>query len=256
MSGILQPEVLVLGGTGTVGGGVVAALLEAGSRVLAVGRSGERLKALRRRFADAPGLETLVGSVADDQSAEALAAAIAEREHPLAAVVASLGSPLTSGRLIDRPASALLRRLQRDLLPHLAAARQLLPLLADLGGRYVLVGSPCALRPWAGHGETSVTASATRMLAQVLHEEAQPLGVRVQLLSVEQPVCNPARKAEACSEWFSPLAVGRCAVSLLAGRGQPGQVIVNADKKVASQPVAGQLAGIPLPLSLHEVSSP
>ncbi len=171
MSGMLQPEVLVLGGTGTVGGGVVAALLEAGSRVLAVGRSGERLKALRRRFADAPGLETLVGSVADDQSAEALAAAIAERERPLAAVVASLGSPLTSGRLIDRPASALLRRLQRDLLPHLAAARQLLPLLADLGGRYVLVGSPCALRPWAGHGETSVTASATRMLAQVLHEK-------------------------------------------------------------------------------------
>ncbi|MEE7566130.1 SDR family NAD(P)-dependent oxidoreductase, partial [Xanthomonas sp. Kuri4-3] len=31
MNGTLQPEVLVLGGTGTVGGGVVAALLESGS---------------------------------------------------------------------------------------------------------------------------------------------------------------------------------------------------------------------------------
>lgn len=256
MSGMLQPDVLVLGGTGKVGGGIVAALLEAGSRVLAVGRSAERLKALRRRFADAPGLETLVGSVADDNSAEALAAAIAERERPLSAVVASLGSPLASGRLIDRPASSLLRRLQRDLLPHLAAARHLLPLLADMGGRYVLVGSPCALRPWAGHGEASVAGSATRMLAQVLHEEAQPLGVRVQLLQVEQPVCDPSNKGQACAEWFSPLAVGRCAVALLAGRGQPGQVIVGTDKQLASQPVAGKLAGISLPLSLQEVSSP
>jgi len=250
MSGMLRPEVLVLGGTGTVGGGVVAALLEAGSRVLVVGRDARRLRALEQRFADAPGLETMVGSVADDASAEALANVIAEREHPLAAVVASLGSPLTSGRLIDRPASALLRRLQRDLLPHLAAARHLLPLLADLGGRYLLIGSPCALRPWSGHGDTSIAASATRMLTHVLREEAQPLGVRVQMLSVEQPVCNPERKSEACPEWFSPLAVGRNAVALLAGRGQPDPVIVNADKKLSTQPVKGLLAGVSLPLPL------
>ncbi|WP_196484393.1 NmrA family NAD(P)-binding protein, partial [Xanthomonas translucens] len=38
MSGTLDPEVLVLGGTGTIGRGVVGALLEAGSPVLAVAR--------------------------------------------------------------------------------------------------------------------------------------------------------------------------------------------------------------------------
>ncbi|HEY0332781.1 MAG TPA: SDR family NAD(P)-dependent oxidoreductase [Stenotrophomonas sp.] len=250
MSGMLQPEVLVLGGTGTVGSGVVAALLEAESRVLVVGRDARRLRALEQRFGDAAGLETMLGSVADDASADALATAIAERDRPLAAVVASLGSPLASGRLIDRPASALLRRLQRDLLPHLAAARHLLPLLADLGGRYLLIGSPCALRPWAGHGDSSIAASATRMLTQVLREEAQPLGVRVQMLSVEQPVCHPERKMQACPEWFSPLAVGRNVVNLLAGRGQPDPVIVNADKKLALQSVQGLLAGVSLPLSV------
>ncbi|WP_267126207.1 NmrA family NAD(P)-binding protein, partial [Xanthomonas sacchari] len=46
MSGMLAPEVLVLGGSGTVGQGVVQALLEAGSPVLAVARDRARLTAL------------------------------------------------------------------------------------------------------------------------------------------------------------------------------------------------------------------
>jgi NAD(P)-dependent dehydrogenase (short-subunit alcohol dehydrogenase family) len=254
VSGMLQPEVLVLGGAGTVGAGIVAALLEAGSPVLVVGRDRERLDALKRRFADEPALEVMVGSVADDAAAAQLAAQVAERTRPLAAVVASIGSPLSRGRLLDRPASALLKRLQRDLLPHLAAARHLLPLLADMGGRYVLVGSPCALRAWSGHGDTSIAASATRMLAHVLHEEAQPFGVRVQLLAVDHPVCDPAQANAACVEWFKPLAVGRAAVGLLAGRGMPGQVVVGIDKQLVSRPVDGLLAGVPLPLSLTEVS--
>ncbi len=252
MSGMLQPEVLVLGGTGTVGAGIVAALLEAGSPVLVVGRDGTRLQALKQRF-DTPALDVLAGSVADDHSAAELAATIAERSRPLAAVVASIGSPLTRGRLLDRPVSALLKRLQRDLLPHLAAARHLLPLLSDLGGRYVLVGSPCGLRAWAGHGDSSIAASATRMLAHVLHEEAQPFGVRVQLLSVEQPVCQPGKAAEACPEWFNPLVVGRSAVALLAGRGVPGQVVVGVNKQLAATPVHGLMAGVRLPIPTPEV---
>lgn len=254
MSGMLQPEVAVLGGTGLVGGGVVAALLEAGSPVLAIGRDAMRLQRLKARFADAPALDTMAGSVAGDAAAEALVHCIAERPRPLAAVVACIGSPPGKGRLLDRPASMLLKRLQRDLLPHLAAARHLLPLLADLGGRYVLIGGPCALRAWAGHGDVSIVASATRMLAHVLHEEAQPLGVRVQLLSVDQPVCNPDRSGEACREWLDPSTVGRSAVSLLAGRGVPGQVMVGVDRLLASLPVNGWMAGIPLPLPTPEVS--
>lgn len=255
MSGTLQPEVVVLGATGLVGGGIVASLLEAGSPVLAVGRDTARLQALKTRFGDAPALDTMDGSVASDSTAEALAHRIGERSRPLAAVVACIGSPLSKGRLLDRPASMLLKRLQRDLLPHLAAARHLLPLLADLGGRYVLVGGPCALRAWAGHGDASIVASATRMLAHVLHEEAQPLGVRVQLLSVDQPVCNPSRPGEACREWLKPTAVGRSAVSLLAGRGVPGQVVVGIDRLLASLPVNGLMAGVPLPFPTPEVSS-
>lgn len=219
MNGMLAPEVLVLGGTGNVGQGVVAALLEAGSPVLVVGRDPGRLAALRERFAEEPALETMLGSVADDSSARVMVERIADRPRGLAAVVASLGSGPRLGRLLDQPTSWLKRRMHDDLMPHVNAAHHLVPLLADRdgGGRYVVIGSPAGSRPWAGHGDISVASAAVRMFVQVLHEEALPLGVRAQMLEVTHPVCTPRNAANACLEWPSALAVGRRVVSVLDG---------------------------------------
>ncbi|WP_234879530.1 hypothetical protein, partial [Xanthomonas perforans] len=122
------------------------------------------------------------------------------------------------------------------------------------GGRYLLLGSPCALRAWSAHGDRSVAASATRMLAQVLHEEAKPLGVRVQLLSVEQPVCTPGRAKDACPEWIRAVDVGRAAVSLIAGPGQPGQAIVTVSRRPPAAPSASRLAGLQFPIPTREIS--
>ncbi|MCD7098801.1 SDR family oxidoreductase [Stenotrophomonas sp. MMGLT7] len=256
MSGMLQPEVLVLGSGHVVTCGVVSALLEAGSPVLVVDRDPQALARMQAEYAAEPAFATLCGSVADEQAALALAARVAQRPRPLAAVVAHLQGPSERGRLLDRGGAALQRMLEHDLLPHLHAVRHLLPLLveADLGGRYVMIGSPCALRAWSGHGARSVAAAATRMLAQVLHEEAQSLGVRVQSLSVEQPVSDPDHIADACPEWISALAVGRAAVRLIAGRGVPGKALVAADRQLASHPVAGLMNPIPFPLHPFEVS--
>jgi len=247
VNGILAPEVLVFGGTGAVGQGVVAALLEAGSPVLVVGRDPGRLAALRAQFADEPALDTLLGSVADDGSARALAQRIAARPQPLGAVVAALGGPYNKGRVLDRSGDALLTGLQLDLMPHVHAARHLLPLLQDeaFPRRFVIIGSPAALKPWAGHGETSVTTAALRMYAQVLHQEAQALGVRAQLLEVVHPVCTPTNAANACIEWPSALLVGRRLVSLLDGC-RDNRAIVRCDTTDAHLP-RGLLQLLPPP---------
>lgn len=217
MNGMLTPEVLVLGGTGAVGQGIVAALLEAGSPVLVVGRDPHRLAALREQFADEPALSTLLGSLADDGSAQTVAQRLVARPRPLAAVVDAMGGPYNRGRVLDRSGDALVRALQQDLLPHVHAARHLLPLLGnnEHARRYVIVGSPAALKPWAGYGESSITTAALRMYAQVVHQEAQALGIRAQMLEVSDPVCTPVNAANACSEWPSALLVGRRLVSLL-----------------------------------------
>ncbi|WP_435014837.1 SDR family NAD(P)-dependent oxidoreductase [Xanthomonas arboricola] len=256
MTGMVQSETAVIGGAGNVGAGIVAALLDARMPVLVIGRDAAKLDALRAQHGNTPLLATLQGSVADDASAQALAGELAQRPRPLAAVIASVGSPLKAGRLLDRPVTALRRRIERDVLPHLAAARHLLPLLAEAegGGRYLLLGSPCALRAWAAHGDTSIAAAATRMLAQVLHEEAKPLGVRVHLLSVEQPVCTPGRAKDACPEWIRAVDVGRAAVSLIAGPGQPGQAIVTVSRRLHAAPSADRLAGLHFPIPTREIS--
>jgi len=212
-------------------------LLEAGSPVLVVGRDPGRLAALRAQFDDEPGLDTLLGSVADDESAKVVADRIAARPRPLGAVGAALGGPYARGRVIDRPGDALMHTLHLDLMPHVHAVRHLLPLLQDHPHprRFVMIGSPAGLKPWAAHGDSSVTAAALRMYAQVVHQEAQAIGVRAQLLEVSAPVCTPSNAANACSEWPSALLVGRRLVSLL-DHCHDNRAIVRCDTRDAQLP--------------------
>ena len=200
-------------------------------------RSPGRLAALQEQFADEPGLETLLGSFGDDASAQTVAERIAPRRRALSAVVDAMGGPYNRGRVTDRSGDALLQALQADVMPHVHAGRHLLPLLR--GGthprRYVLIGGPAGFKPWAGHGESSITMSATRMYAQVLHQEAQALGVRAQMLEVCNPVCTPANAANACIEWPSALLVGRRLVSLL-DTCTDNRAIVRCDARDAELP--------------------
>ena len=239
MSGMLASEVLVLGGSGRVGTGVVSALLEAGSPVLAVGRDAARLQRLRELHAEEPALEVMVGSVADDDAARDLARRIGRRPRSLRAVVDATAGTRRPMRLLDQPVALLAASLEQDLLPHLAAARHLLPLLQRKGGdRYVLAGGPQARSGWAGYGHASVAVSATRMLAQVLSEEAQPSGVRLQMLSIDAPVWTTENTARACAGWHSALGVGRAVVSLLATRSPDARSVVTYAPAATAGPQA------------------
>lgn len=212
----MKGAILVLGAAGEIGGGVVAAALARGHSVIAVDRDGDRLQALRDRHADAP-LHCLSGSVAGDAEGTALATRLRGLDRPLAGIVASPDCPGDAGRLLDRPAAFLRHHLDRDLLPHLAAARHLLPVLAEglRGGSYVLVGGPGSDYPWAGYGHRSVAAAALKMLARVLHDEARAMQLRVQLLALDTPVCTETNRAHACPDWPSALAVGQRALAMV-----------------------------------------
>ncbi|MGH8063452.1 MAG: SDR family NAD(P)-dependent oxidoreductase [Pseudoxanthomonas sp.] len=256
MSGILNPEVLVLGAGGTVGFGVVGALLEAGSPVLAVGRDGPRMQALAEHFADEPALELMTsGCVVNDVDAAELVLRLRKRKRPLRAVFASLATPLEGGRLLDKPTDFLRQKLEYDLLPHLAAARHLIPFLGEQEGssHYILLGGPHAECGWAGYGHASITSAALRMLTNVLHQEANGLGVRVQMLAVDKPVSTPANVRNACAEWPSAMAVGRHAVSLLT-RDERQRAVVPFDAGRALTPPRALFSEFSLPLSTHETN--
>jgi NAD(P)-dependent dehydrogenase (short-subunit alcohol dehydrogenase family) len=140
----------------------------------------------------------------------------------------------------DRNGDELLGAMQADLMPHVHAVRHLLPLLQDNvhARRYVMIGSPANAKPWAGYGETSITTAALRMYAQVVHQEAQALGVRAQMLEVCSPVCTPANAANACIEWPSSLLVGRRVVSLLDGAATTAPSLRQQRCRTAARPAA------------------
>ncbi|MGO4221477.1 SDR family NAD(P)-dependent oxidoreductase [Lysobacter sp. TAF61] len=211
-----KTPVVVLGATGGVGRGVVEAALAAGRPVIAVARDKSGLQCLKSHHPKAD-LSVVAGSISSDADGERLAKALTKLGRPIGGVIAAVSGSASRGRLLDHPAAYLRQRLDEDLLPHLAAARHLLPLLAQAnrGGTYVLIGGPGAEQPWAGYGHRSIATAALRMLARVLHEEARSIGVRVQLLSIDSPVSTELNREHACPQWPSAIAVGQRALALV-----------------------------------------
>jgi len=212
--------VVVIGATGRVGQGVVVALLEAGTPVLAVARDATRLAELRMATSADPRLGVIPGSVAGDAEGAELAAVLRAFRRPLGGVVVCLSGPRERVRLIDQSADFLQRALNENVTPVLVAARHLVPLLASTGKSlpFLVIGGPAADTPWAGYGQLSVAAAAQRMLLRVLHDELAGEPVRVQQLVIASPVCNGQDSRHRCREWPSALDVGRQVCAALADR--------------------------------------
>lgn len=223
-----EGDLLILGATGCLGGALVDAALGAGHRVVATGRDADALAALQARYPQAgEALTTLHADIARDADAAELVAQLRMRGRPLSGVIAAIRGTPVRGRLLDQPEDFLRRRLDEELLPHLFAARRLLPLLAEHpGAGYVLMGGPGADQPWAGYGHHSIVAAALRMLARVLHDEARTVGVRVHLLGVDAPLRTDDNAQHACPGWPHVGAVARRALSLLDRDTAPRDAVV------------------------------
>lgn len=226
---VLKPALLVLGATGAIGRGVVRAAVEAGRPVVAISPDRDGLRALQGSHAHAD-LSILVAHPGDDRSAAALAREVRKLDRPIDGVVAALCTERERGRVLDQPAAELSDALNANVVAHLAAARHLLPLVVEgqRGGSYILVDGPGASHPWAGYGHRSVGGAALHMLARVLHDEARPLSVRVQLLSLDWPVRTSENMRHACAQWPSAIGVGRRVLAMLDRKDRaPAEAIVH-----------------------------
>ncbi|MBS0200322.1 MAG: SDR family oxidoreductase [Proteobacteria bacterium] len=219
MSGMIKPAILILGATGTVGRAAVKAAAEAGWPVVAVARDVRGLAALEVQFPGAI-LRTVEASLANDAGALALIAELRKIGQPFLGVIAALACGGERGRLLDQSSDELRRSFDEAVLPHLVAARHLLPWLAESGRNcgYVMIGGPGGRNPWAGYGHRSISAAALRMLARVLHDEARTHAVRLQLLEVESPARTAANEKHACRGWPCVDHIGRKALELLKHR--------------------------------------
>jgi NAD(P)-dependent dehydrogenase (short-subunit alcohol dehydrogenase family) len=162
-------------------------------------------------------LTTLRGSIADEAGCGAIAAQLRTLARPLAGIVVAKVADKPRGRVIEQSPEVLRAVLEAEVLPHLAAARALVPVIGERGrnASYVVIGGPGGEQPWAGYGLKSIAAASVSMLLRVLHDEARALGVRVQLLAVEKPARTGREGEHACAHWPSAVAIGRRALELV-----------------------------------------
>jgi short-subunit dehydrogenase len=203
----MKPPVVVIDAANPIGRAVVDRALADARPVIAVTADPRTLARLRARQPDlaSRGIELTVidGGIADEPAAARVADALRELDRPLAGVVLATCADPPRGRVLDQSARELQRNLEADLQPQLAAARQLLPVLAEHGrnGGYVVIGTAGTDHPWVGYGYRSIAAAAVAMLVRVLHNEARLLGVRVQMLAVTRPVRTDENADAACEGW-------------------------------------------------------
>jgi NAD(P)-dependent dehydrogenase (short-subunit alcohol dehydrogenase family) len=246
--GTIGAPIVVVGATGTIGRLVVAGLVTAGHHVIAVAPDRSRLEDLRLEHPDGA-VTTWAGRVLTDNDATQLASRLRTLGRPIGGAVVAIAIRTGRGRLLDQSADELAGCLDQILLPQLAIARHLVPLLAESGrnGSYVMVGRPGIEASWAGYGHLSIAMAGVRMVAHALHEEARPLGVRVHLLSIDSPIRGDAPGTHECPEWPTVSGIARRVVQLIerAPASEPAQAVVTCSRRSQAASVAASTEASP-----------
>lgn len=211
---------LVAGGTGSVGEGIVRALLKAGCVVLVPVRSEARARKLAGYVSDVAEdrLITIQEDFGSETGANFLLDTVKWRYPELELVVAVPGEwwqgpPLNAVELTEWKTI-----LRNNLTAHLIIARVFLTyLLAQNRGMYVMINSPAAEQPVPNAGVTSVLAAAQKMMAQVFARENENAKVRIHSLIVKKPVFTRKQPAAGGYEGKTAEQSGEYIVNLYTG---------------------------------------
>ena len=173
--------VVVAGGAGRVGGGVVAAALAAGARVVVPVRPEDDLTHLP----DHPHLTVEQADVSDEAAARALAARLGSVDH----VFASIGAWWQGNRIPDIALDDWDDAIASRLRPHIVAMSALLPVVR---GSYTVVAGDTLERPVRRAAPTSVVAAAVLGLARAADKDTEDVRVHAIILSALDETRTPA----------------------------------------------------------------
>lgn len=180
MTALRGRTVVLTGATGGIGGALCDALVEAGARVLAVGRNAARLQAL----ADAAPLGAVQPVEADLATAEGRARVIAASAARSPAVLVLAHAQPAFGLFEDASGAELRSLVETNLIAPMLLVHDLLPLLArQPDAAVVAVGSTFGSLAFPGFAAYSATKFGLRGLFEALAREHHDTGVRFQYLS-------------------------------------------------------------------------
>jgi NAD(P)-dependent dehydrogenase (short-subunit alcohol dehydrogenase family) len=211
--------VLVAGGTGALGGAVLADLLDAGWDVTATWveereRSrvedslGDSVRLVQADLMDVDAVEAAVGAVPD-----------------LGAVVNLVGGFYTGSKVHETDPERFRFMLDVNLVPGFLLARAAMPRLVEAGGgAYVGVSSRAALRPFGGAAGYIVGKAGVIAFVQALAAEYRDAGVRANCV-IPSVIDTPANRRDMPdadhSKWVSPAEIARVIRFLVSDDSKP-----------------------------------
>ncbi|XP_035499420.1 uncharacterized protein si:dkey-238o13.4 [Scophthalmus maximus] len=192
--------VLALGGAGTVGSGVVKALLDKGFKVAVISRDSSRLERLREFISPntKENLTTVVGDVGSEEGAEQAKRSLLEVVGKVTDVVSSLGFSWWQG---GPPHTQSLKELQwvmeTLLFSTFVSWKTFFPLVRDDSScTYTFVTGGAGERLlMPGTGFLTVGAASALAFCQVLREEYPDLPCKLNQVKINTGVATPERMA-------------------------------------------------------------
>jgi NAD(P)-dependent dehydrogenase (short-subunit alcohol dehydrogenase family) len=160
--------VLVVGNSTGIARAVALAARDAGARVIAAGRSQQRLAAA---YADEDGITTEYVDLTDDASIASLGERVGQLDH-----VVSTASARALGKLADLGRDALRLSFDTKVIGPVVLAKHLAPRIAPTGSFVIFSGS-AATKIVAGTLGMAITNSAVETLARSLALELAPIRV-------------------------------------------------------------------------------
>ena len=221
--GVLEGKVAVVaGGTGSVGEGIVRALLREGAQVVVPCRSEQKREKLQEYVQELAGdrLHLYPAVVSDLQSVTEFRSAVLDNFPRVDLAVASLGG-WYYGHSLHRMSFEDWNRIMHDhLTTHFLFLRAFVSLFHDhqqQTGTYIMVNGGESKRPAPDAGVVSIAAAAQKMMSKVLADESSGTAIRSYSVSVMNPVKTRNRGGNVLDDWLSAEQLGEYLAHLFAG---------------------------------------
>lgn len=204
-----RKTLLIIGATGDVGRGIVAAATSRGWRVAAAARSPAKLDELVIEF---PDILPLAGDVGSPSAAAALMHRGETQLGGVDGVVVSVNAPARMQPLFDNDEDSLVDLFRSNVVSHFHAAKAALDVMRPVG---VLLGIGGGMADWVPKNGThqSIVQAGLRNFYRGLAKEFPDRSIRqMQIVSM---VNGKSKRAIAQDSWLTDLECGEHACAIL-----------------------------------------
>lgn len=236
--------VLSLGGAGTVGSGLVKALLDRGFKVAVISRDNSKLEKLKAFVSPATksNLTTLVGNVGSEEGAEEVKQALLSSVGKVTDVVSSLGfSWWQGGPPHTQSVKELHWVIETLLFSTFVSWKAFFPLVRDdPNSTYTFItGGAGEKLLMPGTGFLTVGAASTLAFCQVLREEYPEVPCKLNQMKINTGVASPERMAPG---FLNHVDLGEAVATLLERRNMSHKVFtINSPADLKTVTLQGNL---------------